>query len=65
MKVVRIYFSRNGAGGKVLTNQADIICENDISDNEVISEYAGCTDFGWKVAGIKVIEQSVRTKRLD
>lgn len=65
MKIVRIYFSRIGAGGKSLTNQSDIICEDDTTDAEIIEEYAGCTEFGWSVVGITVLEHSVRTKRLD
>lgn len=65
MKIVRIYFSRVGAGGKVLTQQSDIICEDNTTDDEVIEEYAGCTEFGWKVDRVEMIEQSVRTKRLD
>ena len=63
MKVVRIYFSK-GAGGKVLTNQADVICEDNTTDAEVIEGYAGCAEIGWKVDGLEVVEQHIRTKRL-
>lgn len=68
MKVVVVEFvhiSNKDINGKPCRTSSTVICEDDVDNYDIHTEYEGTVDFGWIISNIRVVKENQRIVRAD